>query len=266
MATDLDLTKEEEEEDLGDTALEEPEEEEEEEPEEDEEEKEDVLEEREEQPDARKFPELEFAPEEKNDAIEAPIGGVAEQPSDETDADPAMDGDSPERTKGANLSAKEPQKAAASPIREENNFIEQKEDRSGGETSDEDAMDIAKEELQQDSPVKEAEEKEGGVEETWPVHERALATAKEVAYAASTPRPRDGFDVGAIEMTLSFDLGTLRLSLRDLESIKEGYSFLLDRPNDEFVTIRANGQPIGRGRIVNIDGRVGVQVEELNER
>jgi type III secretion protein Q len=87
---------------------------------------------------------------------------------------------------------------------------------------------------------------------------------KDVAYAASTPRPRDGFDVGSIEVSLTFDLGTVRLSLRDLEAMKEGYTFTLERPNDEFVTIRANGHPIGRGRLVNVDGRVGVQIEELN--
>ncbi|MDR1436405.1 MAG: FliM/FliN family flagellar motor switch protein [Puniceicoccales bacterium] len=100
--------------------------------------------------------------------------------------------------------------------------------------------------------------------DSWPIHERAEAMLKDVAYAALAPRPREGFDVGAIEVSLTFDLGTLRISLRDLESIKEGYSFTLERPNDEHVAIRANGQPIGRGRLVNIDGRVGVQIVELN--
>ncbi|MDR2664453.1 MAG: FliM/FliN family flagellar motor switch protein [Puniceicoccales bacterium] len=147
---------------------------------------------------------------------------------------------------------------------EEDNSVENGEIKSDSGDSKGDGVEKDAEEQKQDESIPgEALE---DIDADWPVHEKALATAKEVAFAASAPRPREGFDVGAIEVTLSFDLGTLRLSLRDLESMREGYVFQLDRPNDEFVTIRANGQPIGRGRIVSVDGRVGVQIEELNGR
>ncbi|MDR0679311.1 MAG: FliM/FliN family flagellar motor switch protein [Puniceicoccales bacterium] len=232
----------------------------------DEEEKDDWADENEEDPDVEETAEEKLEEEgpevtlgEEDGAVEA----VERQP-EEKSRDPATDSDGPEEDE--NYPEPEPKKSQevkADPVLEQNDSVEKEEDGSNGKKSDGDGVNKKEEEPQQKEPVKEEEKEES---EVWPVHEKALATAKEVAYAASVPRPRDGFDVGAIEVTLSFDLGTLRLSLRDLESMKEGYSFLLDRPNDEFVTIRANGQPVGRGRIVSIDGRIGVQVEELNGR
>ncbi|MDR3317112.1 MAG: FliM/FliN family flagellar motor switch protein [Puniceicoccales bacterium] len=123
----------------------------------------------------------------------------------------------------------------------------------------------------EEAPKKEVEEEkteEANVDQEEapesPIHERAKTLQKEVQYAAEEPRkPGEAVDVGAIEVTVTFDLGDARIPLRDLEGFKEGYTFTLDRPNDEFVNIRANGTTIGRGRIVDVDGRIGVQIESL---
>jgi type III secretion system YscQ/HrcQ family protein len=136
------------------------------------------------------------------------------------------------------------------------------------EAATEASEDAAEEAVEAEEPAEEVAlgEEEAAVTEEdplSPIHEKALEMLKEVKFAASAARKIEGIDVGAVEIELTFDLGTTRLTLKDLEALREGYAFTLDRPNDEFVNIRANGQLLGRGRIVDIDGRVGVQIEEF---
>jgi flagellar motor switch protein FliN len=98
----------------------------------------------------------------------------------------------------------------------------------------------------------------------WPIHEKAITMLKEVKFVAAASRKAHGVDVGTLNVLLTFELGSTHLTMKDLESMREGYVLTLDRPNDEFVNIRANGHLIGHGRIVSVDGRIGIQVEELN--
>ncbi|MDR3117066.1 MAG: FliM/FliN family flagellar motor switch protein [Puniceicoccales bacterium] len=101
-------------------------------------------------------------------------------------------------------------------------------------------------------------------EEEWPLHEKVAATVKEVKFAETVRKKAAGIDLATVEVSLTFDLGTARLSLETLESLREGYTFTLGESSGEFVTIRANGQPIGRGCLVSVDGHLGIQIDELN--
>lgn len=67
-----------------------------------------------------------------------------------------------------------------------------------------------------------------------------------------------------IPVRLSFDVGTKTLTLAELQALQPGSTFALDRPPNEYLTIRANGAPIGTGHLVDIDGRLGVAVTSLS--
>lgn len=73
-------------------------------------------------------------------------------------------------------------------------------------------------------------------------------------------------DVEAIEVTLTFQLGRLQLTLAELRAIGEGQSFDLGRDLQAPVDILANGRLIGRGALIQIEDRVGVRIGELFDR
>lgn len=62
-----------------------------------------------------------------------------------------------------------------------------------------------------------------------------------------------------INLNLRFEVGATRMAVGQLASLQPGYVFELQTPVENPVTILANGRPIGRGRLVQIDDRVGVQ-------
>lgn len=69
--------------------------------------------------------------------------------------------------------------------------------------------------------------------------------------------------LGELPVRLAFELGKLDLSLAELQSVGPGYVFELARADDEAIDIVTNGRRIGRGRIVDVGGALGVQVVRL---
>ncbi len=69
--------------------------------------------------------------------------------------------------------------------------------------------------------------------------------------------------LGDLPVRLAFELGRLELTLDELQAIGPGHVFELARVEEEAVDIVANGRRVGRGRIVNIAGALGVQVIRL---
>lgn len=57
-----------------------------------------------------------------------------------------------------------------------------------------------------------------------------------------------------------FEVGQRRLALKDLQSLKEGYTFELDKSIERPVTIRANGRVVGEGELLKVGDRIGVRV------
>lgn len=66
-----------------------------------------------------------------------------------------------------------------------------------------------------------------------------------------------------LPVRVSFDLGETVLSLAQVKTLQPGETIQLQRPAQEYVTIRANGMPIGTGQLVEIDGRLGVAIGSL---
>ena len=69
-----------------------------------------------------------------------------------------------------------------------------------------------------------------------------------------------------LPVRLSFDVGTKTLTLAELQSLTPGATFTIDRPPQDYLTIRANGAVIGSGQLVDIDGRLGVSVTSLTPK
>lgn len=67
-------------------------------------------------------------------------------------------------------------------------------------------------------------------------------------------------ELADIPIHVVFEVGQRRLPIKELQSLKAGYTFELDNPVDQPVTIRANGKVIGMGEVLKVGDRVGVRV------
>ena len=70
-------------------------------------------------------------------------------------------------------------------------------------------------------------------------------------------------DTGELPIELVFELGRQTIALSELKAIVPGYTFNLEKDLSQPVTIRANGQTVGSGKLVQVDDRIGVRVTEL---
>jgi type III secretion protein Q len=70
-------------------------------------------------------------------------------------------------------------------------------------------------------------------------------------------------NLGALQVTLSFELGRQQIAFEDLSSVAQGYTFTLPAHSSGGVTILANGQPIGKGEITKVGEITGVRVTRL---
>ena len=72
----------------------------------------------------------------------------------------------------------------------------------------------------------------------------------------------DNSELKDIDIRLSFELDRRIITVGELESLAPGYTFALDCDAASPVTIRANGKAIARGRLVDMNGVLGVQIAE----
>ena len=77
---------------------------------------------------------------------------------------------------------------------------------------------------------------------------------------SSQPESNSSVAAEDLPIHLAFIAGEVAVPLRELRRIKPGYVFNLRQPIDRHVEVRANGQTIGRGELVDVDGRVGVRL------
>jgi type III secretion system YscQ/HrcQ family protein len=73
--------------------------------------------------------------------------------------------------------------------------------------------------------------------------------------------------VSEVPVTLLFEIGQVRLTMGELGQLQPGYTFKLNETveRDRPVTIKANGVPVGRGEIVQIDDRLGIRIRSLRD-
>lgn len=73
----------------------------------------------------------------------------------------------------------------------------------------------------------------------------------------------DAAELDDLPVRLAFELGRLELPLAEVTTLGEGHVFELAREVAQPVDILANGRRIGRGRIVDIAGSLGVQIVRI---
>ncbi|MDR1890776.1 MAG: FliM/FliN family flagellar motor switch protein, partial [Puniceicoccales bacterium] len=69
--------------------------------------------------------------------------------------------------------------------------------------------------------------------------------------------------VDSLMLDLTFETVRKTVTLSELKSIKPGYTFVSPNPINSPVEIRANGKLIGYGKLVSVDGNIGVQIMEF---
>ncbi len=72
-------------------------------------------------------------------------------------------------------------------------------------------------------------------------------------------------EVSEIPMNLRIEIGRIDIKLNDLLSLHEGSVITIDREIDDIVNLVLNGEIIGKGKLVNIEGRLGVKVLEIKK-
>ncbi len=77
------------------------------------------------------------------------------------------------------------------------------------------------------------------------------------------PNTDHDINLGALQVSLSFELGRQQVSFEELSSITQGYTFTMPPQNTGGITILANGQAVGKGEIVQIGELTGVRVTRL---
>jgi len=70
--------------------------------------------------------------------------------------------------------------------------------------------------------------------------------------------PADDARIADLPIRVVFEVGRVELPLGELETLGSGYVFELQRDPDQAVDIVANGRRIGRGRLVEVAGAIGV--------
>lgn len=89
------------------------------------------------------------------------------------------------------------------------------------------------------------------------------AELPDLTNGAGPGRPGDLHLLADVELTVTVELGRVRLPLRDLLRLQEGTVVELDRLAGAPVDVLANGTPIARGDVVVVGDELGVRISEL---
>jgi flagellar motor switch protein FliN len=69
--------------------------------------------------------------------------------------------------------------------------------------------------------------------------------------------------LGEVALTVTVELGRIRIPLRELLRLQEGSVVELDRLAGAPVDVLANGTPVARGDVVVVGDELGVRISEL---
>lgn len=70
-------------------------------------------------------------------------------------------------------------------------------------------------------------------------------------------------DTGALELVVSFELERRLMSVQDISALSPGYTFAMGSDALSPVTMRVNGKAVGTGRLVDVQGVLGIQITAL---
>ena len=91
----------------------------------------------------------------------------------------------------------------------------------------------------------------------------APGAAEESDPRAAPPPPPVPAGLAALELTLTVEVGQLRIPLKDLMAVEPGQLLALDRMTAEPVAVLVNGKLFARGEIVAVGERFGVRLTDI---
>ena len=65
-----------------------------------------------------------------------------------------------------------------------------------------------------------------------------------------------------LPVKLTFELENRTITVGELKSLAPGYTFTLTADASAPVTVLANGKPVAKARLVDVNGAIGVQLTE----
>lgn len=77
--------------------------------------------------------------------------------------------------------------------------------------------------------------------------------------------PETSINLDALEVTVTFELERRLMSIAEIAALAPGYTFTLPADTSGPVTVRANGNTLGTGRLVDVGGVLGVQLVRLEQ-
>ncbi|MDL2279748.1 FliM/FliN family flagellar motor switch protein [Desulfovibrio sp. OttesenSCG-928-G11] len=92
-----------------------------------------------------------------------------------------------------------------------------------------------------------------------PDPQKAQAASEGAPEAAGTPRG----DLDSLELRLCLELEERLISVGELAAIAPGHTFVTGADTRAPVALKINGKTVGRGKLVDVDGRIGVMVAEF---
>lgn len=81
-------------------------------------------------------------------------------------------------------------------------------------------------------------------------------------HSGATRSPMDTM-LGAVPVSVDVVLGGLRLPIEELATLSPGEVLALDRETGEAIDIHVSGRLMARGRLVLVDGQLGVTLTEI---
>jgi flagellar motor switch protein FliN/FliY len=69
-----------------------------------------------------------------------------------------------------------------------------------------------------------------------------------------------------VKVTITVELGSTTMKVRDILQLSEGSVVELDRPAGDTVEVLINDQPLARGEVVVLGGNFGVRIESIHEQ
>ncbi|MCS5696680.1 flagellar motor switch protein FliN [Desulfofundulus thermocisternus] len=83
---------------------------------------------------------------------------------------------------------------------------------------------------------------------------------------AGADRLKIPFDyLNDVKVTITVELGSTTMKVRDILQLSEGSVVELDRPAGDAVEVLINDQPLARGEVVVLGGNFGVRIESIRE-
>ena len=91
---------------------------------------------------------------------------------------------------------------------------------------------------------------------------------EELESQAAEPAEEHGeseLDLSELPVELLFEIGNQQFTAQEIQNMKPGYVFELDRPIEQPVSVRANGKLIAQCELVQIDNRLGARIIKLGD-